>query len=110
MNEDAYRASRIFRALGNPLRYRILACLAASPATPGELAGSLRRPVFTISHHLALLRALDLVWYLPLKESHRYFVKYYDLSVLLQVAERCVEKVREQGPDDSILKLPRIFG
>jgi len=98
MNELAYRSSRILRALGNPLRYRILARLARFPATPGQLARELNRPLFVVSHHLALLRALDLVWYHPVDCRPVYSVKYRLVRLLLLVAERCAKRLRAGDP------------
>jgi DNA-binding transcriptional ArsR family regulator len=98
MNELAYRSSRILRALGNPLRYRILAFLARFPSTPGQLALQLNRPLFVVSHHLALLRALDLVWFHPVDRVPVYSVKYRIVRVLLLVAERCARRLRAADP------------
>jgi DNA-binding transcriptional ArsR family regulator len=98
MNETAYRASRILRALGNPLRYRILARLARFPATPGQLARELSRPLYVISHHLALLRALDLIWFHPVDRCPVYSVKYRLVRLLLLVAERCAKRLRAEDP------------
>lgn len=106
MNEIAYRASRILRALGNPLRYRILACLARFPATPGQLARELNRPLFVVSHHLALLRALDLVWFHPVERSPVYSVKYRLIRVLLVVAERCAKRLRASDPGKDAEGMP----
>ncbi len=98
MEEVAYRASRILRALGNPLRYRILSRVACFPATPGQLARELNRPLFVISHHLALLRALDLVWYHPVHGIPTYSAKYAIPRTLLAVAERCARTLRDANP------------
>jgi DNA-binding transcriptional ArsR family regulator len=98
MNETAYRASRLLRALGNPLRYRILARLARFPATPGQLARELNRPLFVVSHHLALLRALDLVWFRPVDRRPVYSVKYRLGRLLQVVAERCAKRLRAADP------------
>lgn len=100
MQELAYRASRILRALGNPLRYRLLARLARLAATPGELARGLRRPLYVVSHHLAILRALDLVWYHPRENTHVYDLKYESLRALLAGVERCAGELRLADPDD----------
>jgi len=98
MKELPYRASRILRALGNPLRYRLLARLARFSATPFQLAREFNRPLFVISHHLALLRALDLVWYHPAINTHIYSLKYDVLRVLLADAERCAGEIRSDDP------------
>jgi DNA-binding transcriptional ArsR family regulator len=102
MNETAYRASRILRALGNPLRYRILSRLARFPATPGQLARELNRPLFVVSHHLALLRAFDLVWFHPVDRCPVYSVKYRPVRLLLLVAERCAKRLRKEDPGEPV--------
>ncbi len=106
MNELAYRSSRILRALGNPLRYRILAALARFPATPGQLALQLNRPLFVISHHLALLRALDLVWFHPVDRAPVYSVKYRLIRTLLSVSERCARRLRTADPAGDAEEMP----
>ncbi len=98
MKEIAYRASRILRALGNPLRYRMLSRLAWFPATPGQLAREMKRPLFVISHHLALLRALDLVCYHPVHSIPTYSVKYGVIRELLAVAEGSARELRATDP------------
>lgn len=102
MQEIPYRATRILKALGNPLRYRILRHLTASPATPTELAFSLHRPLFVISRNLAALRALDLVWYQPTGRRHlTYNAKYDAVAPLLAAAELCARKARAEDPEGS---------
>jgi DNA-binding transcriptional ArsR family regulator len=103
MQELPYRASRIHRALGNPLRYRILARLARGPATPGELARELNRPLYVISHHLGRLRALDLVWYHPDGPSYQYAVKYGSICNLLAATTACAGEIRRDDPPGTML-------
>lgn len=98
MQELAYRTSRILRVLGNPLRYRILDRLARGPATPKELSVELSRPLYTISHHLAFLRALDLVWYHPSPPRLIYETKYEIVRPFLRAAERCAVTARADDP------------
>jgi DNA-binding transcriptional ArsR family regulator len=93
MNETDYRACRIFRALGNPLRYRLLLRLVTAPATPGALAAEFTRPLCTISSHLTILRDLDIVRFKPRPPYNVYSVKYDRLSDLLADGERFVRDV-----------------
>lgn len=97
MDETPYRASRIFRALGNPLRYRILARLALGPVDSNRLACELRRPLFAVSHHLSILRDLDLVWYKPVNHHHVYAIKYDAVRTLLDLGNRLVGNARCQA-------------
>jgi DNA-binding transcriptional ArsR family regulator len=49
----------LLKALGHPLRLRILEAISdAGEASPVELAGRLGRPLATVSHHVRLLRDL----------------------------------------------------
>jgi len=53
---------RLYRALGDPMRLRIIRSLAASPMTLPELCRELDAPERALRPHLALLRAANLVW------------------------------------------------
>lgn len=112
MLELPYRTTRILKALGNPLRYRILTLLAAESATPTELARALNRPRFVISRNLALLRALDLVWYHPRGPYLVYHAKYAAVQPLLHAAEHCARAARAEDPgaqpdDDGLFTTPQ---
>jgi DNA-binding transcriptional ArsR family regulator len=54
-------AARLFRALGDPTRLRILRCLFERPRSVGDLASDLGVEDYHVSRHLAVLRAVDLV-------------------------------------------------
>lgn len=99
MLELPYRASRILRALGNPLRYRLLTRLLRSPATPGQLAEEFQRTIFVISRHLGVLRSLDLVCYIPKPPTYLYEAKYPSLQAVLRVAERCALEIRQDDAE-----------
>jgi ArsR family transcriptional regulator len=53
--------ARLFRALGDETRLRILLELQDGPLNVSALVKKLKMPQPTVSHHLALLRAGDLV-------------------------------------------------
>lgn len=93
MNETDFRACRIFRALGNPLRYRLLLHLITAPATPGDLADNFLKPLSTISRHLTILRDLDIVRFKPDSHTNVYSVKYDRLADLLDEGERFVRDI-----------------
>lgn len=99
MQELPYRASRILRALGNPLRYRLLARLLRAPATPGQLAEEFQRTIFIISRQLSVLRSLDLVCYKPKPPTYLYEAKYPPLQGILRVAEQCALRIREDDAE-----------
>ena len=53
--------NRVYRALADPTRRRILALLRERPMTAGELAGQFNLAWPTMSGHFAVLRDADLV-------------------------------------------------
>jgi DNA-binding transcriptional ArsR family regulator len=53
--------NRVYRALADPTRRRILALLRERPMTAGELAGQFALTWPTMSGHFAVLREADLV-------------------------------------------------
>jgi DNA-binding transcriptional ArsR family regulator len=53
--------ARLFRILGDGTRLRILLELQAGQMNVGELCRKLSAPQPTVSHHLSLLRMVDLV-------------------------------------------------
>ena len=98
MDEIPYRASRILGALGNPLRYRILARLGLGSASPTDLSIELNRPLFVISRNLTVLKALDLVWFHPSPPGLQYHAKYEAVRPLLAAAEHCAGIARFSDP------------
>jgi DNA-binding transcriptional ArsR family regulator len=64
MSEVSYRASRVHKALANPLRYRMLELIAEKEGgmPSGELAERLDRTVDSISYHLDKMKDIDLIY------------------------------------------------
>ena len=52
---------RIIRALGHPLRARILSLLDGAEASPKELAGRLGEKLGNVSYHVRILAELELI-------------------------------------------------
>jgi len=75
MTEDQFRGARLLAALANVIRFRIVVLLEKRRMTPKELATELRRSVPRISHHLAILRAADVVRFKVTRGEHRYWLK-----------------------------------
>ena len=61
MKEQARPSNAVFRAIADQTRREILEFLRAGPRTSGEIADQFRSSWPTISRHLAVLRAGDLV-------------------------------------------------
>ena len=98
MNELDYRTTRILKALGNPLRYRILRLLRQGPATPTGLARALKKRLDAVSRNLGVLRSLDLVWYHPCVNRLVYRVKHGTVGPFLDAALECARAARASGP------------
>lgn len=93
MREKHYRASRLMRELGVPIRYQIVKMLEKGPKTVGQLAQLLDPHPTTISHHLHILRAVDVVRYETKGRNAVYWLKAELVPALLAVAERCAAKL-----------------
>lgn len=88
MKESEFRASRLLKELGVPTRYQIVKLLQHSPMTVAQLAAELKRTVPTVSHHLHILRALDVVRYRASGKNLVYRIKATSIPSLLAAAER----------------------
>jgi ArsR family transcriptional regulator len=55
------RCARLLRAVADPERLRIIACLRAGPKHVSDLAAALGAEVVNVSHHLGVLRQAGLV-------------------------------------------------
>ena len=77
MRESQYRESRVCRALGNPVVYAVLRLLHdRGPMSPTQIAVVVNRRLQTVSGHLAMLRAVDLVRYERRGGVTRYWLKH----------------------------------
>ena len=97
MKEKDYRASRLVRDLRVPIRYQIAKLLEKGLKTVGQLAQLLDRHPTTISHHLHILRAVDVVGYETKGRNAVYWLKADLVPALLRVAERCAAKLEMKG-------------
>jgi DNA-binding transcriptional ArsR family regulator len=93
MKESEFRASRLLKELGVPTRYQIVKLLERNPLTVGQIAAELKRSVATVSHHLHILRALDVVRYRASGQKLVYRLKTSGIPSLLATAERCVSQL-----------------
>jgi DNA-binding transcriptional ArsR family regulator len=94
VKESEYRASRLLRELGVPIRYQIAKLLEDGPMTVGQISAALDRSRTTISHHLHILRAVDVVRYETKGRNVVYQLKASLVPGLLALAERCVSKLQ----------------
>jgi ArsR family transcriptional regulator len=60
-NDQVERLSRMFRALGDPTRSRVVYALSIEELCVSELAAALGSSMSAVSHQLRILRDLDIV-------------------------------------------------
>lgn len=72
MKEEDFRTARLFKVLGNPLRFKLLQELVRAPGTPSELARLAHRPRPDVSRALQLLQWAGCVEY----RTRGHFVVY----------------------------------
>jgi DNA-binding transcriptional ArsR family regulator len=80
-----------FRALGHPLRHRLLYALGQNPATISQLAVALGRPKGSIAHHLKVLREAGLVAVTQTRQVRGGTEQYY---------QRTASKILVQGGEN----------
>ncbi|MCH2108814.1 MAG: metalloregulator ArsR/SmtB family transcription factor [Polyangiaceae bacterium] len=80
------RAARIFQALGDPGRLRLLAILAQDETCVSELAALLKEELSTVSHRLRLLRAEGIVQRRRVGRHVHYSLLDHHVQELLQNA------------------------
>ena len=81
------------REIGVPIRYQIVKLLEEGPKTVAEIASHLDRTSTTVSHHLHILRAVDVVRYETSGRNSVYRLKATLVPALLVLAERCAAKL-----------------
>ena len=69
-----------FRALGHPLRHRLLLALRQRPATFAQLAAALRSPKGTVSYHIKVLERAGLVQVAHTRHVRGGTEQYYEPS------------------------------
>ena len=96
MKEILYRESRVAKALGEPSKYAIVALLMrAKSLNVSEIARTLKRAKSTISHHLALLKSLEIVRYEVRSGAVYYWIKYpKDLRLVIDALRNFVRRTQ----------------
>ncbi|MFB6356974.1 MAG: ArsR/SmtB family transcription factor [bacterium] len=83
--ESDFRASRVHRVMGNPLRYRMLNLIGANDGiSSGELADELERSLSTIDYHLDNFKELDLVFIRKEGQTSYIHIKRNDIYDAIQ--------------------------
>jgi len=94
VTENEFRGARLLAALSNVIRFRIVLLLDKRCLTPRQLAARLRRTVPRISHHLAVLRATDVVRFKVADGEHFYWLKEPEAARLCQRAVEIGKRMR----------------
>jgi ArsR family transcriptional regulator len=92
MTETEFMSVRLFKALGNPLRRKILDELLVSPAHPERLARRTGRVLCAVSRALGILASAGLVKYRTEGHGVLYAVKHPEIESLLRLAEEFVRR------------------
>jgi DNA-binding transcriptional ArsR family regulator len=95
MPERHYRASRIFRVLGNPTAYTIMRLLGRRKLQPTELKEIIGLSLPTICVCLRNLRNLDLIRYDNLRQGKIYYIKDSTILDILDRIEALVGKIQK---------------
>ncbi len=100
--EQAEKPAGILRALGNPVRLRIVACLAdGGEQTVGALRRKLELPQSSVSRHLSWLRLHELVAVRNEGGFRYYTIAMPQLTVLLGCLEQCCPGVDAEKSNTS---------
>ena len=96
MKEILYRESRVAKVLGEPSKYAIVTLLMrARSLNVSEISKVLKRAESTISHHLALLKSLEIVRYEVRSGAVYYWIKYpRDLQLVLDALRNFVKRTQ----------------
>lgn len=92
MREDELRTISLFKALANPVRYKILKTLAIDEQSVTQLSLVLGRKVSIISQHLSVLRHNQLVRFHTRRNKVFYRIKKKEVLSLLQKANDIVKR------------------
>ncbi len=76
-------SSQHFKAVGDPLRLRILGIIQHQPATAKQIAARLKTAPGTIGHHLQVLEGAGLVQVVARRLVHGIVAKYYTRTARL---------------------------
>ena len=98
MIEERFRAIRLHKILGNPLRGKILRELHACPRTPTRLARLVNRPLPAISRALGILHVDGLIGYRSIGKYVLYHLRHPEVIALLELAEAFVRRFNLPTP------------
>jgi DNA-binding transcriptional ArsR family regulator len=97
MKEILYRESRVARVLGDPAKYMIVEYLLRhGPLSVEEIVKRVRRSKSTVSHHLSVLRGIEIVRYEARSNGVYYWIKYpKEIKAIRTSLKTFVERVQK---------------
>jgi DNA-binding transcriptional ArsR family regulator len=98
------RSAKQYKALGDPLRVRILELIQHQPRTAKQLADLLERPPGTIGHQLRVLEAAGLAQVVARRLVKGIVAKYYARTAHIFLVETPEELSAERTPGDIRLR------
>lgn len=101
MTEEHFRTVRLFKVLGNPLRYKILCELLDGPHPPSHLARAVRRPRPAVSRALGLLHWAGLVHTRTVGHHVIYRVRRPEIAALLDDGRSFIRRFELPIPPQS---------
>jgi DNA-binding transcriptional ArsR family regulator len=101
------RSAKQYKALGDPLRVRILELIQHQPRTTKQLAGLLGRPPGTVGHQLRVLEAAGLAQVVARRLVKGIVAKYYARTAHIFLVETPQELSAERPPGDVRLQRAR---
>lgn len=103
MRESLYRESRAAKALGEPARYLIANLLLKhGPLSVSEIAKKIRRSQPTVSHHLSVLRGLEIVRYETKADGIDYWIKYpREVRRIIEALRQFIKRTQEGIEDET---------
>lgn len=106
MKTESFRALKLFKALSNGTRYRIIEVLYTQKYDVTELSAILQKNPTNISQHLKILRDLDIVGYYTSANSVIYYLKnqkIYDIIIEVENYFTRAENPKSTAESSNIL-------
>lgn len=97
--DDATELARLFKALGSPMRLRLLSTLRAGPRCVHELVGELHLEQSAVSHQLRQLRDLNVVAARPEGRHVYYSLRDRHVRNLFDYAVKHLACATEAAPE-----------
>jgi ArsR family transcriptional regulator len=92
MENKKYRALKLFKAISNSCRYKLITLLAEKEYEVNELVNILNKPNSTVSNHLKILRDLDIVSFYTKNTTVVYSLRMKRVYEIIKTVEDLFER------------------